>query len=551
MLRALTVTNIATIEYAELNFESGFTVLTGETGAGKSLLTDAIGLALGGRADSDLVRSGSAKATVTLLIDLSQPALLAPLAKLELEPDHNQITIHRELTAEGRSTVRINGRPTTVGTLRELGTLLVDLHGQHDHQALLAPERQSEFLDAWIGAPAQEAKANITATWLDLSALRARLATLRTGARDREQRLDLLRYQIEEISAANLQPGESEALALRLSRLQNAQRLGELIFNALDQTDQAESAATSQLTAALRDTELAARLDPELEPTVQLLRDALITAREAAHALSEYTATIEHDPKAIEATQERLDHVKRLLRKYGETESEVHTYLDSIQQELADLENISESTESLEREITQAEADHRAACAALTDLRRQRITEFTPLVTQHLHDLALPKAQFQVRLDPAEPGPLGADWLEFDFTANPGEPLRPLARVASGGEMARVMLAIKVAGAGRAGVPTLIFDEVDTGLSGRAAALTANKMSEIARHHQVFAISHLPQIAARADRHLRIEKSEVQGRAATQVTLVEGDDRIQEIARLLAGEQISPEALANAKAMLA
>jgi DNA repair protein RecN (Recombination protein N) len=549
MLRSLTVEQIGIIDRAHVEFGPGFTAVTGETGAGKSLFIDAIGLALGGRADSDLVRSGAARAVVTLVAEVADARVAMALREAGIEPS-DAFTVRRELSADGRSSVRVDGRPVSVGTLRAIGARLVDMHGQHAHQALLAEERQAEFLDEWIGPEATVSKAEVSAAHAAWESARRALSAARSGQREREQRLDLLRFQVGEISEAGLRLGESEELTGRIERLKHAERLREGAALALERLTGGESPAGDSVAVSAREVRGLAEIDPGLLEAAGLLGDANAALADAARELRGYLDGLEADPGALEEAAARLDHLKRLFRKYGEPETAVLAHLAEAEAELAAIENADLDEATLLGRLEDAQARLDRATASLTAPRRPAAQEFSSLVTQEVRELAMERAEFMVRVEPKPVGPDGADHVVFDFTANAGEPPRPLAKVASGGEASRVMLAIKVASAGRAGVPTLVFDEADAGLSGRAAAVVARKLQVLGRERQVVAITHLPQIAARADRHVRIEKSTIGGRTVTDVRPLDPSEREHEVARLLAGEEVTPSALDNARALL-
>ena len=552
MICELAVENLAIIEKAVLTFESGFTALTGETGAGKSLLVDAIELALGERADSDLVRTGSPKATVQLTADLTEaPGVRAACVEAGYAVEDDLLILSREVSAEGRSTCRINGRTAPVSVLKALGNALVDLHGQHDHQALLHPEAHLGYLDQWIGAPLQELLRPVANAHEAFAEATRRLVAFQKTNQMREQRLDLLRYQVNEITEAAPLEGESEELEAQLSRLRNAEKLVTASASALTSLSDDEAAATELIARAVSAIEAVTRFDAALEPIAESLRNVQIEAEEAASALRDYLESLEADPGALDLATERLDLLKRLRRKYGATEADVLAHLASAQEELAMLEDAEANEESLGRTVETTRAALSAACAGLTALRTDYAARFASEIQRELRDLAMAKAEFSVSILAQEPTANGADAVQFFFSANPGESPKPLAKIASGGEMSRVMLAIKSGLAGKDGVPTLIFDEVDAGLGGRAAATVARKLEELARHAQVLVISHSPQIASRANVHYRIEKVERDGRVVTEIRQLDADEREQEIARMLAGEHVTDAALANARALLA
>lgn len=552
MIQELTVENIAIIERAQVSLGAGFTALTGETGAGKSLLVDAIGLALGERADSDLVRAGSARGVVTLSADLSDSPELSDLcAQMGYGTEEGLVFIQREVSAEGRSTCRINGRPAAVSTLKQLGDLLVDLHGQHDHQSLLLPDRHADYLDAWIGEDAIRLKSEVGAAFLEAEEARRQLAALQSGLRDREQRIDLLRFQVQELELFAPLPNELEELEGQLSRLQNVERLAQAAYGALDSLSESEGSGIERLSASVKALEACAALDPTVEPALDQLRSALYALEDGLRELRSYADGVEPDPDRLERVAGRIDGYRRLYRKYGDGEDALLLHLERAREELAVLEDAEANTEALERRSAEADARLADVAARLSELRRSRAANFSEQVVAQLRELAMPRALFGVRVDAKTVSADGCDRVEFDFSANAGEPMRPLSKIASGGEISRVMLGLKVVLAGRAGVPTLIFDEVDTGLGGREAAVVARKLEEIARHYQVVVITHLPQIAGRAAQHFRIEKLESQGRVATRVRLLEHEERVRELARMLAGEEVGESALANAKELLA
>ncbi|HVT12431.1 MAG TPA: DNA repair protein RecN [Fimbriimonadaceae bacterium] len=551
MLVELTVENIAIIERSQIALGGGFTVLTGETGAGKSLLVDAIELALGERADSDLVRTGAAKASVSVAADLTgREELAAKCRELGIELDEGCLFIHREILVEGRSQCRVNGKLTPVSALKQLGQHLVDLHGQHDHQSLLDPGRHIGFLDAWIGPPASVLLEQTARAYEAAYAARQSLAALRAGLRDREHRLDLLRFQVGEIESIDPKPGEMEELEAQLSRLKNVERIMDATSLALAGLRGGDTNAADLLRASVKALEEASRFDPAVEGPLDTLRSALIQLEEGTHDLSAYAESVEADPALLEEVAGRIDSLRRLRRKYGEDESGVLAFLEQARRELDLLSDAEASEEDLVARLEEAESELRLVAEELSSLRHERAIEFAERVQHQLRDLAMERAEFEVSFRRKEPDASGQDEVEFFFSANPGEPPRPLSRIASGGEVSRVMLAIKTATAGRAGVPTLIFDEVDAGLGGKAAATVARKLEELAQHYQVLVISHLPQIAARAATHFRIEKVESGGRIKTQVRLLDPDERVTEVARMLAGEQVTDSALANAREML-
>lgn len=551
MVVELTVENIAIIERAQITLGPGLTVLTGETGAGKSLLVDAIELAFGARADSDLVRSGVPRASVAVAVDVSgSPALRAVCAEMGAELEESMLYLHREVFAEGRSQCRIGSRLAPVAALRKLGQALVDLHGQHAHQSLLDPDTHLALLDGWIGADAHTLRLRVA----DLHGLHeraaSRLRAARAGQRDLEQRLDMLRFQVEEIESVRPVSGEVEDLEAQLARLQHAEHLAQTGWATLESLRDGDGSAHERLGVALRSLDDACRLDPSLSVHLEDLRTAYAALEEGVRAVRAYTEAIESDPQRLQDTADRLDALRKLRRKYGDDEGAVLAFLHEARTELDAIETGGEDEATLLEAANAAEAALQEAAQELTSLRGERAGVFSADVAAQLAELAMEGARFEVGITPKTIDASGGDDVQFQFSANVGEPLKPLAKIASGGEISRVMLATKTVMAGRAGVPTLIFDEIDAGLGGRAAAVVAQKLEELGQHYQVVAISHLPQIASRATTHYRIEKTEREGRVATTVRPLDTEERVEEIARMIAGEQVGESARAHAREML-
>lgn len=552
MIQSLSVQNLALITSANLTLQPGLTAITGETGAGKSLLIDSLLLALGGRAESHLVRKGSTKATVTLLADFSEnKQAQSACAEIGIDLEDNQILIQRELSAEGRSTVRINGRPATVSILRTLSHHIADLHGQHDHRNLLDPEKQLELLDTWIGTSASSLKAQLGEQLEKTNELKHQLKSLQSSARDRAQRLDLLQFQISEISEANLQPNESENLKATLARLTHAQRLGDTFNLLIDSLAESESSASERISIANREITLSAKLDPTLTSILELTETAESALAEALSQMRDYIESLDYDPEQLEIIAARLDLIANLTRKYGETAEDILAYLHNAQIELDQILNQTQDATEIEAQLAKESRELESLANSLSLLRKQKSRDFAAATLSHIHELALDRANLSLNFSTREIDEAGQDQVELQFTANPGEPLQPLHKIASGGELSRVMLAIKVATAHTSGVQTLIFDEVETGLSGRAAAITARKLQELATTNQVIVISHLAQVAAAADHHIEIAKSTTKTTTATELKNLTESEKPAAIARLLAGEEIGTSALANAHEIIA
>jgi DNA repair protein RecN (Recombination protein N) len=549
MLHALHIENLAIIDRLEVAFEAGFNALTGETGAGKSILIDALNLALGERADTSLIRAGAARLRVNAIFELpDDPDLHAHLAELGVEPEDGLLYLSREVQASGRSIARINGQPAPTSALKAIGDRLIDLHGQHEHQSLLKPSSHLEFLDRWLGEPALRLREQVRHTVNALRQTERDLQELTAREREREQMLDLYRFQVDEIRQANLQAGEDEQLETEARRLMHAEKLIALAGNAYDALLGEQGAYDQTATAARCLTEIA-RIDPSVAPWGELLEGALAQLEEVARNLRAYAESIEYDPTRLEEVIERQELLKRLKRKYGDTIEAVLQYADEAAAKLHALETQTERRAELEAEQARLQAEAHTLCEQLSALRREGAQRFADAVQAALRTLAMERAQFVVEARPKPMDTTGADSVEFLFSANPGEPPRPLSKIASGGEMSRVMLALKTVLADAAPVPTLVFDEIDAGIGGRTAHAVGEQIAQLARHCQILCITHLPQIACRAGRHLLIEKHTDGAATRVSVQPLTGEARVQEIARMLAGTP-TETALQHARELL-
>lgn len=551
MLTELNVHNFALIERLTLDFGPGLNILTGETGAGKSILLDAIGAILGERARTDVIRTGADRASVEGAFSLHDAhGLLDRLAREGFDDEDGVLILARELAISGQGAARVNGRRTTVAQLRALGDGLVDLHGQHEHQTLLEVERHADILDAWGGETLLNARADVTTLYRAWQDHRAELAGLQMDERERARRLDLLAFQIEEIRAAGLQPGEESALLADRARLAGAERLAEAAAVAHAALATEGIGALDALGTALSAMRDAARIDPSLSDLLGAVETAFYGAQEAAGNLSSYVDSIEFNPERLAAVEERLDLLRRLKRKYGDTTDEVLAFYARAREEWAALEGAGQRTDELTGEVERLRTELERACQTLRAYRLDAAESLRRAIERELADLAMERTRFTARLTPTEPTARGADRVEFLIAPNPGEPLKPLARIASGGEISRLMLALKSVVAAADPVPVLIFDEIDSGVSGRQASIIARKMRALARCSQVLCVTHTPQIAAAADHHFVIRKALESQRAVTRVERVEGEARVAELARMLAGAAPTASAHAHARALI-
>ncbi len=549
MLRSLTIEQFAIIERLELNFSEGLTVLTGETGAGKSILLGALDLALGERSDPSMVRMGAERARITAVFEIPADGRLAEMLNaLEAAPEEGLLFLSRELSANGRSQARINGRPVPLSVMKQAGDLLVDLHGQHEHQSLFRPDEQLHIVDEWGGSAALNLRHCVSTAWEQREEAIRIYSRLKASAEERERLRDLYQFQVQEIDSARLVPGEDELLDQEYRRLIHAERLHELTGLAYDSLFAGEYACIDMLSRAQRALEEAATFDAQLQPLVDALETAAITLQEAARDARSYRDGIDFSPERLPEVTARLDLIKSLSRKYG---ADIPAILDTRNRIAALLdqhESDDQQMETLQADIQRLDSTLHQAAEALSAIRRETAQALAQQITRALKGLALDRARLEIDVSAASLSRSGADAVQFLFSANPSEPLRPLNRVASGGELSRVMLAIKTAAARASTVPTLVFDEVDAGIGGETAHTVAQRLCQLASDRQVICITHLPQLAAPADCHVAIEKINAPGgRTVTQVRELDRDGRIAELARMLGG---GPAATAHAASLL-
>ncbi len=550
MLIELRIRDYAVIDDLRLELGPGLNALTGETGAGKSIIVGALSLLLGERASSEAVRVGAERAVVEGVFDVHGRAdLLARLDARGLEAEEGLLILRREVAAEGRNRAWVNGSPATASLVGELGGALVDLHGQHEHQTLLHAPEQRALLDAFAGA--EELAARVRRLHGDVRALEAELESREGRRRDIESRADFLRFQLGEIEGAHLEAGEDEALEEEARRLEHAEELAE-DASALHQGLYAGDDAVSDRIAALRSTlQRLARIDGSLEEAAAMLEAAYHQVVEVGRSLGDYAAGVEHDPARVEAVRRRLDLLFRLKRKYGPGLAEVMETGRRVRAELDELDASSLDLDALGRRVAAARKELADAARELGGRREEASGRLQERMEALLPELGMPGAVFRVGLEPLEsPGAGGGEAVEFRVSLNPGFEPRPLARIASGGELSRVMLALKSILASVDRVPTLVFDEVDAGIGGTVAGAVARKLREVAERHQVFVITHLPQLASLARGHLMVEKMERDGVAATRVSVLEGEERVREIARMLGGDPESKKSRDHARELL-
>lgn len=579
MLLEITIEQFALIEYVRLQFAGGLNVLTGETGAGKSIILDAVQAVLGGRTSADVVRSGEDKAVVEAVFDLSHtPDKIASLRELGIAVEDDLLmVVRREISRNSRGSIRVNGRTVTAGMLKEAADGLVDLHGQHEHQSLLQVEKHMDLLDQYGGSLLQQEgktldlldrygggplvglREQIAEVVRDLARVHGELRDLIGDERDRARKEDLLRFQVEELESAKLRPDEEEELEAERSVLAHAGKLkltAATAYGNLYEGVGRQLSAVDLLGRVKAELEDVVRHDRSLGEAVELVGTALVQVKEASHLLAAYRDRIDDDPGRLTHVEQRLDQISGLKRKYGDSIPEMLQYLNEVKQELDRLERSQELIEQLQAEEQVLGKRAEELAAQLTRSRQAAAQQLSGRVIKELSELGMKNARFEVAVrHPAGASfrditPRGWDRVEFQFSPNPGEPLKPLAKIVSGGEMSRIMLALKVILARVDGVPTLVFDEVDTGISGRAAQAVGEKLATIAGDRQVLCVTHLPQVAAMADNHFLIAKETLDGRTTTQVRSMDTEGRADELARMIGGAEVSAFTLEAARDML-
>lgn len=569
MLSEIDVRNYALIERLSLRFGNGFNVLTGETGAGKSLVIDCVGLVIGGRASSESVRAGCDSAVVEAVFNISDvPDVEALLLEQGIDPEPDgTLIVTREVSRQGRSRCRLNGRIVTLTALSAIGERLVDIYGQHEYQSLARPSRHIGLLDAFGGARLEQVRDSVRQLYEEWRECEEELAELRQHARERAQRADLLAFQVNEIESANLEPGEDVHLVAEQTVLANAERLYDAVVRAYSLIYESSypdiASARDMLGEALEELDNASRIDGTLTSLAESLSALCDHTTEISRALREYRDSIEFDPERLAEVEERLSAISRLKRKYGDSLADVIDHGQLAREELESMTGAGRRVDELEGRSAALSEELGNCASKLSAMRCEIAAELEKEVSRELRDLSMPHAVFKVDVGrkrdgheivvdgtPVVIGPDGFDNVEFLFSANPGEEPRPLARIASGGEMSRVMLAIKSVLAVADAMPTMVFDEVDAGIGGEAAIAVASKLANIGKVRQVLAVTHLPQIAAVADNHYAVSKLERSGRTEVTVEKLDIEERVTEVARMLAGEAPSSVTVAHAREML-
>lgn len=549
MLAQLFINNIAVIEKASIELEKGFTVLTGETGAGKSIIIDAIHAVLGERTSKELVRTGSEAASVSALFTGLDPEILEFLDTLSVPREEDgSLLIQRDIRLEGRSLCKLNGAPATVSMLREIGPKLISIHGQHESYELLSPEVHMTYVDSF--GELDGLLAEYQESYSALRKIQRRLESFHTDEGEKARRIDLLRYQIDELEAAGIQIGEREELDQKRDIIRNSEKIAsslEKVSRMLTGEDDGDG-ILSGVVQAVSELEKASQFYPDAEEPVQKLQEARFLLEDVDSALQ--GLNVDFDPALLETIEDRLDLLYRLGLKYGDSEEKMLEFLENCKKELQEIEFSDEEREALESQYEEAKNRSIALAKELSQKRKRAAADFVELVKQELAFLNMPGVEFQTETERVPLYSLGCDKLQFLVSANRGEPPKPMSKIASGGELSRIMLAIKTVLSGKDKVDTLIFDEVDTGISGAAANKVGEKLKQVSRNRQVLCITHLAQIAALADHQLQISKHVERERTFTDVTPLDFEGRKRELARIIGGENVTALQLEMAEEML-
>ena len=556
MLKTLTVWNFALLEHVQVEFGPGLNILTGETGAGKSILIDSLGAVLGQRVSADNIRSGCDWLRVEAVFSLDEESLGLHefLTQQAIDDSENMLIVTRQVTRNGRSNVLVNGCHVTLATLKRIGTFLVDIHGQNENLALLKEESQLHLLDTY-DPDLSEALAAYECAYRAWTEQRKRYDEKRQASREYAQRLDMLHWQDKEITDAGLKEGEDEELEAEIRKLSHAEKIVGFVeesYNLLDGGSSRGLSVLAALSQVKKDLGDMSRFDQSLENAQKIVEEAFVSLQEAAYELRDYGENMEFSPERLDTLQQRMDLIYRLCKKYGATVADVLAHQQKVQQELLDIENYDDDIAALEKKIASLEAELARKAQRLTKLRQAAADDLSAAIRTQLLELGMPQARFYIAVTPADQyGPHGRDEVAMYFSANAGETEKPLQKVASGGELSRIALAIKTVASSRdSSVPSMVFDEIDTGIGGRTAQMVAERIALVAQYKQVLCITHLPQIACMADEHLYISKGIEDNHAVTQVRPLSEREQISEIARMASGADMTTASIDNAREMV-
>jgi DNA repair protein RecN (Recombination protein N) len=563
MLRSLRIKNYALVDQLEIEFQPRLNVLSGATGAGKSIIVGAVDLILGERASSQVVRTGSDTATIEAVFQPPKdPTIREILAKLGTVPQEEMLLIRREISSKGQNKCFLNDRLITLTSLKALGDRLADLHGQHEHQSLLNVERHIEFLDHY--GDLDNHISRVEEVFRILRQKQRELADLQTGKRMDEEKRQLYQFQIQEIQKADLRPEEEEKLTGERKILENAEALFQMVSHLYHQLHESDASVVERLSVLSRDLKNGAGIDSRLKDPKDALESCLITLQDVARFVEEYKRRLEFDPEKLEMIRERLNLISTLKKKYGKNVQDILKYKVQIESELDKIENKDKIIESLEEEIRKLSDDLKKECCLLSRKRKEKAIQLSRRIQKTLTGLGMDKTKFEIRIVQKEdPNGMieldgkrvfvdekGMDQVEFFVSPNPGEEPKPLARIASGGEISRIMLALKSILAKVDRVETMIFDEIDVGIGGEVASAVGKSLKDLGSSHQVIVITHLQQIASQADHHFKVFKEGIKGRTVTRIKYLDPGERVKEIARMISGEKVSSVTLKQAKEMI-
>jgi DNA repair protein RecN (Recombination protein N) len=563
MLTFLSVKNLATVEQIKVEFQPGLNILTGSTGAGKSIILGSLGLVLGDKADSDVIRTGAESAIVEALFSLEgKSEFNSFLKEAGVPPPDESIAIRREVSNRGSSKAFLNDKLLTLMTLRQFGDNLVDLHGQHQHQSLLDVREHLEFIDRWDNL--LTLRATLQQLYSELRQKETHLEQARQDLQAATEKRELYQFQFTELERANLQPGEEEELAREKSVLENVEKLSEKINTALAALQENPGSALENLSSVSKEIKQAASWDVSLKATQERLEESLVSLKELYRELESYRNKLEYDPARLEFIRDRLGTIHSLKKKYGKDINALIAWREELKQKLDVGDSGQQNIVQLEKELAELRRKFKQACLDISEKRKSAALKLKREILRHLHDLGLDATRFEISfaLDEDSSSWLevektkvsfdqtGFDQLEFLISPNPGEELKPLAKIVSGGELSRIMLALKSALAAKDKIPVLVFDEIDSGIGGEIAEAVGKKLKALSKSHQILCITHLQQIASFADAHYKVEKKIEKGRTATTIKLLDSRERVEEIARMISGEKITPLAQKQASLMI-
>lgn len=553
MLQELSIQNFAIISALDVSFSEGMTVLTGETGAGKSIIIDAVGLLVGGRGSADYIRQGSSKCVLEGQFSIAPNSQLESfLAELAIDCEDNTVIISREISKNGKNACRVNGRLINTATLREIGSFLVDIHGQNEHQELMHAENHLRLLDQFGQSELEDLKRDYEAEFNVYRELLDKVRNKQKNEKEFAQRIDMLQFQCEEIEAADLKIGEEALLIEERHRLNNFQKIADSLTTSYEALTGGDVSSLDQVGFAMNELTEIEGIDAEYSEVSEVVKNSYYQLQEATTVISRMIDSLEMDESRIDEVELRLDIIRQLKRKYGESEEQILVYFDEISLELMASVQGENQSEKLEARLVEQERAVKELAAQLTDVRLAVARKLEKAIVKQLKELYMEKTVFDVRVSKeAQLSEMGQDKVEFFITTNPGEPLKPLVKVASGGELSRIMLALKTIFSQTYGVTSIVFDEVDTGVSGRVAQAIANKIHQVAEKSQVLCITHLPQVAAVADTQYFIEKQVKNNRTETSLRQLDQEERVLEVARMLSGDAITSLTKEHARELLA